>query len=155
MIETVFKCFFPFWESLFRRLFGSDGFQIPVIKYRVVQHILNILMMGYLLFVMQYHWAQIIVAVSIVEFWFWSKGHGAFFDFGTGTADTEAYDDYWYYPYELPAIVISVILLNPYFLLAGFCVSATWTGYKKGLTTVPTEVAEWGVGFIIGLLLVL
>ena len=176
---------FAIWEAFWRRMFGSDGWNIPIIKNRAIQHGMNCGVVVFVLFLLQYSFWQIILATAVFEGCYWSWGHGAAFDIGHGGQPdektinrykerfwnkwcekllpeslwyTRKYDALWmFFRYEIPAVVVSLLLLNAWFLLAGFTTTAVywicWWLYDIGKLKSPTDKAEWIVGFTTGLFL--
>ena len=143
MIALLTGVFMSFW----RRMFGSDGWNKPVIKNRFVQHVIGFVCVVIALIVSDYHWAQASCAALVLQFLFWAPSHGPAFDMSRdGSPDKkmlERYDNYfwnslceflvpkteWYnfgydflwmlFRYGLPSAVVSIILLSPYFAFSG------------------------------------
>lgn len=175
MIQLLYACFLSAW----RRCFGNDGWNIPVLKNRAVQHIIGFTVTSLILWYIGYNWFQIISCSSVLQFLYWAKGHGMCFDYGKDDVDLDRYekmlswrlirrfipDQYWYgyesdfllmaTRYTLPAILMAIILLEPHIALLGLIVSGVyaffWALHDVGLTKRPTELAEWVVGFLTGL----
>ena len=179
--------FYGIWEAVWRRMFGSDGWNLDVIKHRVVQHILNVVITAPVLYFLGLHWLLTLATVAIFEGCYWSWGHGPGYDIGRGGNPdentlkrykerfwnkwcekllpkskwyTKRYDALWmFFRYEIPAAGVALCSLNPWFLLAGFTTTLTyylcWKACDKGLLKSPTDIAEWIVGGISGLLLTL
>jgi hypothetical protein len=178
---------YALWESLWRRMFGSDGWNLPVLRNRAFQHILNVLATGVVLYFTGLNWLLLLATIGIFEGCYWSWGHGPGFDMGRGGNPdekmlerykerfwnkwcekllpkslwyTKRYDALWmFFRYEIPAIGVALCSLNAWFLLAGFSTTLAyllcWKAFDKGLLKNATDVAEWIVGGITGLLLVL
>ena len=178
---------FVVWESIWRRMFGCSGWNLPVIKHRVIQHILNVLVTCCALHCIGLHWLLNIAAVGVFEGCYWSWGHGPGFDIGNaGKPDekliarykekfwnrwcekllpeslwyTKKYDVLWmFFRYEIPAVAVAALTLNPWFALAGFTTTLVymlcWKLSNLGKLEKPTDVAEWFVGGITGFLLML
>ena len=183
MLEIVSGCFFSVW----RRMFGSDGWNIPVLSNRFVEHVIGFLGASCFLLLKEYHWAQSLCASLALQALYWAPGHGPAFDMSRdGSPDKkmlERYDNYfwnkwceflvpktnWYqfgydfvwmlFRYGLPAALVSIILLSPYFAFAGVltCLvySICWSFKDCGIIkNSPTAIAEYIVGFISGFLIV-
>lgn len=179
MIQLLYACFLSGW----RRCFGSDGWDLPIIKHRVIQHIIGALACFGVCLYNDYHWIQAILCSAVLQGLYWAKGHGMCFDYGKGEVDLNRYEKmlswrlirkyipekYWYEyasdfilmnaRYTLPAILMAVVLLKPQIAFLGLIVSGVyaffWALYDVGLTKRPTEWAEWIAGFITGFLLTL
>lgn len=181
MLNVLFGC----WMALWRRSFGSDGFGLPVLKIRAVQHIIGFLGACIALWACDYAWWQIIACVSVLQGLFWARAVGPALDAGRSkNIDVERYKkEYWnkwceflvpqsawygyfydylwmFFRYEIPAVLISIILLNPFFLLTGFlvamCYSFGWAMYENKKTKmIGSQIAEVLSGFITGFLLTL
>ena len=172
---------YDLFEAIWRRCFGNDGWGIPVLRNRSIQHIIGFLGASITLWVCGYHWIQIIACAGVLQGLYWAKSHGICFDYGKGEVDLNRYEKmlswrlirkyipekYWYEyasdfilmatRYTLPAILMAVILLKPQIALLGLIVGGTyaffWALYDVGLTKRPTELAECVVGFLTGLFL--
>lgn len=178
MLSLLYACFMSAW----RRCFGSDGWNIPILKIRAVQHAIGFIITSLALWWCDYNWVQIVACSSVLQFLYWAKGHGMCFDYGHGAVDKDRYEKMlswrlirkyipekmWYgyqadfllmtTRYTLPAILMSCILLKPHICLLGLIVGGVyaffWALFDLGLTKRPTEWAEWVVGFLTGFLLV-
>jgi hypothetical protein len=149
MITFLYACFEAWW----RRCFGNDGWGLPVIKHRVVQHILGALACVGVCLYNEYHWIQAILCAGVLQGLYWARAVGMYQDIGNGGTPDEKmkkrYDEMWYNKfldkwfkeykysdlydfigltirYSLPSILIAFILLNFSFLWAGFLVSSTY-----------------------------
>ena len=128
---------FGLFEAGFRRCFGNDGWNLPIIKYRVVQHIIGFLGASIALWLCGYHWIQIIACAGVLQGLYWAPGHGASFDLSRGGYPDEkmikrykkafwnkwcewlvpesawygfGYDFLWLaFRYELPALLLAII----------------------------------------------
>lgn len=172
---------YSIFESFWRRAFGSGNFN------RGILHLINILVTIFVLRYVDISWIKVLFVVPIFEFIFWSLGHGGAFDIGrAGYPDEETikrYErffwdkwckiiipkKYWYgmwydymwmlFRYGLPAILISLILGNVLFSVAGFGVATSyaicWNLYdeSKLKRLSATEWAELLSGFIVGFLI--
>lgn len=181
MEEIVVSILFALFLAGWRRLFGSDVGGI--LGNRAFQHIIAGVCVGlYLIFFKNESAISTIVAVILLQAWFWGKGHGELFDMGHSVKpDVSRYNRYWYTSfvkrflarehwysytfdwlmmiirYSIPAIVISLILCGSSFCLAGFAVACSyaicWNLYDCDALKSPTEKAELLAGFCVGLLL--
>lgn len=179
MLNFIYACF----ESAWRRCFGNDGWNIPVLKNRAVQHALGFVVSSLALVCAGYGWLQSALCACVLQFLFWAKGHGMCFDFGHGEVDKDRYEEMlswrlikkyipkkmWYgynadfvlmaTRYTIPAAIMGVILLSPHLFLLGAIVAGIyalfWSLYDLKLVSKPTELAEYAVGFITGIMLVI
>lgn len=180
MLNVLFGC----WMALWRRAFGSDGFGIPILKIRAVQHIIGFLVGCVALWGCGYAWWQIIACVCVLQGLFWARGHGEFFDYGHNrTVEVERYEKVWWWKYvkkhipekmlygyacdfvcmnvryTLPSIVMGIILINIPLMFAGLVLCGVyafmWACRDLGWTNIPTKIAEFISGFLVGILLTL
>lgn len=144
----------------------------------------NLLLTYGALYLCSYHWLQALVATLVFQFLFWTQAIGGALDMGRDYPPSEEtikrykskfwnkwceflvpkqawygyfYDFLWMmFRYGLPAVLVSAILLNPFFLLAGvtcaLCYNLAWALYEHGKCN--PIVAEYLSGFFAGLLLV-
>lgn len=70
---------YSIWESVWRRMFGSDGWNLPIIKYRAIQHVLNVIITVFVLKELGYSLLQNLLCTAIFEGLFWSRSHGDYF----------------------------------------------------------------------------
>lgn len=177
MIAFLYAC----WMAFFRRCFGNDGWDLPVIKHRVVQHILGALACVGVCLYNEYHWIQAILCAGVLQGLYWARSHGCCFDYGHGEVDLERYDQLWYWKYlkkiipekewytytgdfmlmtvryTLPAILCALVLWDIPVMFMGLVLSCVYALMWKfhdwyGLKN-PTEWAEWITGFTTGLML--
>jgi hypothetical protein len=99
MIGLLYSLF----EGVWRDCFGKDGWGLPIIKHRAVQHIIGFIVtfcFGY--FAKGLHWAWAIYLGAIVQGLIWAPAIGPWFDIGTaGMPDKnleERYNKAWYTP---------------------------------------------------------
>lgn len=174
------------FEAIWRRMFGSDGWNIPVLKNRFVEHLIGFVVV-FCVLLMKHHWWQCLLATTVLQAFYWATGFSSAYDMArdknldeTTMRKYKKYfwnkwceflvpKDSWYgfgydflwmlFRYEIPAIIISAILLNGWFLLAGLCVALSyaicWSLYerKKSFGLFATELAELIAGFCTGWLL--
>ena len=86
MLKIIYILLFSWW----RDLFGKNGYELPILKYRFVEHVIAFCMTFLLCFFdkgLQWYWCiWIAVWVQI----FFSIGHGYAYDLGTkGKPDAE------------------------------------------------------------------
>lgn len=175
MIQLLYCIFLGFW----RRLFGG-GFKYPVIKYRLVQHIIGFLAAVGICWYNGYHWIQCLLFAGVLQGLYWARSHGCCFDFGRGQPpDIKRYDQLWYWKYvrklipekewygeqcdfilmavryTLPAILCGAILLNVPMIFMGVVLSCVyalmWDMHDWWGLKGPTSTSEYIVGFTTGL----
>lgn len=175
MIQILYGCLLGVW----RRWFGG-GFD-KFCDNRFLQHCVGFMLAFVFLPTTGCNMYQAIIGALILQGLFWARSHGCCFDLGHGTVDESRYNQLWYWKYvkkfipesmwyskscdfilltiryTLPAILLSLVLLSPQLLVAGFVVAGTysfmWNMYDFGVTKNPTEISEYLSGFFIGLLL--
>lgn len=179
MLNLIYGFFLGFW----RRCFGSDGWDIPILEIRAVQHVIGFLACCFFLWLSDYNIFQCIVCSGVLQGLYWARAVGPAIDAGTYTPSVERYEkefwdkwckflvkeECWYgyfydflwmlFRYEVYAIIISIILLNPLFLLSGFLIAFSYTlGHaltRNGIvkTMSGSAIAEILSGFFTGLLI--
>lgn len=176
LVRFCYAVFMGFW----RDAFGKDGYNLPVIRYRVVQHVISFLLTVSLLFAC----GKTTLCLSIwIALWVqieWAIGHGPCYDIGTaGKPDEKMLKRYkkmlgyklackifpvneWYgfgfdffllaIRYTYPLIPIC-FFFNPVFLTLGLVIPALYAIYKhcSWLWTKRWADVELWVGFILGL----
>lgn len=182
-MESLIRIIYGLWLGIWRRAFGSSGWDLPIIKNRFIQHLLGFLACFIVLVVYGYNIVQCIACAVILQGLYWARAVGPAIDAGTEIPQIERYEkEFWdkwckflvkeenqygqfydflwmFFRYEIYAILISVILLNPLFLLSGFMVALSYTighaltrnGFIKKLG--GSEIAEYLSGFFTGILL--
>ena len=84
------KYIYPFFMALWRDAFGKNGYYIPVIKIRFVQHVIAFIMTFLLCYFDKgLKWWWCIWIATWLQIW-WSLGHGACYDCGTHGKPDEA-----------------------------------------------------------------
>lgn len=184
MLKVLLAVSFACWESFYRRWKGTVSDE-HWYNSKWFKTICNVVLTYSVLFLSGYNWIQTLIATVCFQFLFWTQAIGGALDLGRDyppSAETIKryqkkfwnkwceflvpekawygffYDFLWmFFRYELPAILVSIILLNPFFLLAGLTsalsYSFSWSAYeKKGLDVMLCEYAS---GFFAGLLLTL
>jgi len=69
--------------GLWRDCFGKDGYNIPVLKWRIVQHIIAFLMTSAICWYKDFAWYWCIWVALWIQIE-WALGHGPCYDLGTG-----------------------------------------------------------------------
>ncbi|MBQ0113360.1 MAG: hypothetical protein KBT03_09545 [Bacteroidales bacterium] len=180
LISILFAC----WQSIWRRWKGTASDE-HWYNAKWVKVVCNIILTYSVLFLLDYHWLQSLIATACFQFLFWTQAIGGALDIGRDYPPSEEtikrykkkfwnkwcefivpekawygyfYDFLWmFFRYELPAVLVALILWNPFFLLAGLTSALSyaiaWALYeKKG---IDPSYAEYGSGFFAGLLLTL
>lgn len=180
LISFLFAC----WEGFWRRWKGTASDK-KWYNQKWFKTIANITLTYGVLLLCGYNWLQGLVATLVFQFLFWTQAVGGALDIGRDYPPSKEtikrykskfwnkwceflvpkqawygffYDFLWmFFRYELPAILVAIILLNPFFLLAGLTsamsYAVAWSLYEqKGKN--PT-IAEYLSGFFAGLLLTL
>lgn len=182
-MSVFLKILYPVLEGVWRWFFGCS-----IIK-RFVLHVINVIATSFVLWYCGISLFIVAPVVAIYEAFYWSVGHGPAFDMGRGGKPDEEMikrykkyfwnkwcefivpEEYWYtfgydylwmfFRYEIPAILISTLLLNFWFAFAGFAVSTIyaicWSLSDKDELHGhrATRVAEILSGFVSGLLLII
>ena len=156
-MANIFKLLYTLFMGWFRDFFGKGGYGWPVLKYRMVQHILAFIATFFLCtFVKAEHWyISLWIALWIqIE---WALGHGCAYDVGTsGKPDKKMIERYekmvgckllyklfpeekWYgtgfdfcllaIRYTYPLLPICVFF-NPVFLTLGLVISGLYGIYR-------------------------
>lgn len=99
-MKILFDLLYVVFMGVWRDCFGKDGWDLPILKHRVVQHIIGFLATFCLAFFNHdVHWFWSLYLAGIVQGCVWSAGHGGWFDIGTaGYPDEkmlERYSDLW------------------------------------------------------------
>lgn len=88
------------WESFWRRCFGSNGWDKPIIKHRGVQHVLNALIFTIPLCMIKGYYFPLTIPVSIcvavyftiiVQAFLWALHHGEWFGLGDDSKEDKRY----------------------------------------------------------------
>ena len=169
---------YGFFEGAWRSCFGCDGWGLPILKYRFVQHIINFLAVFFALKFADYSYIQCILFGVVLQGLMWSRSHGDYFSIFSTAPDEgrikwidwvlkKIYGVGGYYNfkgnftgmllrYTAPAILLSIIVLSPYFWICGLLVpviyTVCWWLYDRGVYKLPAyHVAEAIMGFEVGL----
>lgn len=174
---------FAIWEGFWRRWKGT-GSDKHWYNQKWFKTICNLSLTALALYLCGYHWLQILVATVVYQFLFWTQAIGGALDLGRDYPPSEEtikrykkkfwnkwceflvpkeawygffYDFLWmFFRYELPAILVAIILQNPFFLLAGLTSAMSYAfawalSEHKGTNPI---LCEYLSGFFAGLLLV-
>lgn len=166
------------FEGAWRSCFGCDGWGLPILKYRFVQHIIGFVVVFVALRLSDYSYLQCSAFSVVLQALFWSRSHGDYFSIFSTAPDEgrikwidwtlkKLYGEGGYYNfkgnftgmllrYTAPAILLSVIIFSPFFWACGLLVpvvyTVCWWLYDKGAYKVPAyHVAEAVAGFEVGL----
>lgn len=185
----LIRLLFVVAESIWRRAFGCDAWGLPILKHRSVLHIINVILTGGVLWYIGLSWWQNAITLVLWEGLYWTRAHGPGFDAarsGKPTPELEErykkefwdkwckfltpeqawyglfYDFLWMmFRYGIYSIPIAIVTLNPFFLLAGVCVSFTYflchslAEHKLLKKLGATQLAEVVSGGVSALLLTL
>lgn len=178
LLCLVFAC----WESFYRRWKGTASDK-KWYNQKWFKTVANLCLTSCTLSLLGYRWWQVLVGTLVFQFLFWTQAIGGALDMGRDYPPSEEtikrykskfwnkwceflvpqkawygyfYDFLWMmFRYGLPAILVSIVLLNPFFLLAGvtcaMCYNLAWALYEHG--EANPIVAEYLSGFFAGLLL--
>lgn len=156
-MTVLWSLLYSLWCGLFRDCFGKDGYNLPVLKHRAVQHILNVAVsLVFFKFALALSWFASVCMTAAIAY-FWSTGHGSCYDIGTaGKPDEKMKKRYektlgwsiasklipeknWYNPcfdalllslrYSLPCVLM-LPFCNPLVLLTGLVVSSLYCFYR-------------------------
>lgn len=151
MLRILIILFYPLFLGIWRRAFGCDCWNIPVLKNRFVLHIIGFLVAVGACYGLGYHWIQCLLLGGVLQGLYWALGHGPAYDMSRGGyPDAEMIKRYekffwdkwckflvpkysWYgfgydflwmmFRYGLPACLMAIVLLNPY--VAGCGIATT------------------------------
>ena len=183
-MNLLLTVLFAFWEGFWRRWkgTGSDGHWYNAKWFKTV---CNIALTGSTLFLLGYKWWQVLAGTLVFQFLFWTQAIGGALDMGRDYPPSKEtikrykkkfwnkwceflvpekawygyfYDFLWMmFRYGLPSCLVALILLNPFFLLAGvtgaLSYTLAWAIYEH--TGKNPDIAEYFSGFFAGLLLTL
>jgi len=178
-MTALFQLIYPIISALWRDCFGKDGWGLPIIKYRVVQHIF-LFIVSFALLICRGTTLALSAWIALgIQVW-WSLGHGPAYDIGTaGKPDAKMLkrykkmvgykllcklfpEDKWYsfgFDFALLAIRYTYPLVlicwwfNPVFLTLGLVVASLYAIYKhcEWLQKQRWADVELWVGFVAGL----
>lgn len=178
-MDSLLKLLYAVFCALFRDSFGKNGWDLPIYKNRLVQHIVAFIMTATICCVkgIQWYWCLWVALWIQIE---WALGHGVAYDLGKGgKPDKKALERYkkmvgyklvcklfpedkWYsfwfdfvllsIRYTYPLIPIC-FLFNPVFMLLGVVITCEYAAYRY----IPflqkhrwTDVEIWA-GLTVGL----
>lgn len=177
------RLLYALFEAWWRRCFGDNGHDLPILKYRAVQHVIGFTATSLCLCYYDCHWIIAGIAAGVLQGLYWARAVGPGIDAGSSTDmsmivryEKEFWDKWckfllpkkvWYsyyydflwmlFRYHVYAIVLSVLLLNPLFLLAPWWVAFAYTLGRaleeKKKVRSGSAFAEYASGFVTGLLL--
>lgn len=183
-MKYIISILFGFWEGFWRRWKGTESDK-KWYNQKWFKTVSNIVLAYVALLLCGYNWLQGLVATLVFQFLFWTQAIGGALDLGRDYPPSEEtikrykkkfwnkwceflvpekawygffYDFLWmFFRYELPAILVAIILQNPFFLLAGLTSAMSyafaWALHdNKGKNPI---IAEYLSGFFAGLLLTL
>lgn len=185
-MKYIIGFLYAIYESFWRRWKG-DGSDGKWYNHKLVKMFLNLFITFGLLCYLKSGWLIPLIATLVYQFLYWTQAIGPARDMARGGKPDEVmlkrykekfwnkwcewivpknawygyfYDFMWFFfRYELPSILVSIILLNPWFLLAGLAASLSyvfgWAMEEHGKLKklCGTELAEYLNGFFAGLLL--
>lgn len=139
-------------SGLWRRGFGCDFWDIPVLKIRATQHVLA----GVILFALFYFYKDLsllwsVYAIAVIQGLFWAGGHGAAFDISRGGTPDETlvkrYNEVWFAP--------ALNFLVPQKDWYGFGYDFLWMAFRyTGPLVLLVPVFGWTV-LLLGLMVAL
>lgn len=185
-MKYIIGIIYAIYESFWRRWKGTGG-NGKWYYNKLLKMFINLFMTFGLLLYLKNGWIIPLIATLVYQFLYWTQAIGPARDIGRqGKPDDDTlrrykekfwnkwcewlvpksawygyfYDFLWFFfRYEIPSILISIILLNPLFLLAGLFASLSyvfgWSMEEHGKLKkiCGTELAEYLNGFFAGLLL--
>ena len=177
-MRYIIGLLYAIYECAWRRWKGTSG-NGKWYYNNVLKMILNIVITFGLLFYIKGGWIIPLIATLVYQFLYWTRNHGAFFDFGHGNPDDKRYNKWWWIKwvkkivpekewysywfdficmclrYGLPGILIAIILGSPVVCFMGFVHALVyafcWKLKDWKVIEKPTSTAEWIVGFTCGL----
>lgn len=177
-MRYIFGFLYAIYESFWRRWKG-DGSDGKWYNHKLVKMFVNLILTFCLLLYIGNGWIISLIATLVYQFLYFTRNHGAFFDFGHGNPNDKRYDEWWWIKYVkkivpeklwygfsfdficmslrygLPGILLSIILLSPTVGFMGFVHALVyafcWKLYDWKIVKNPIKIAEYGVGFTCGL----
>jgi len=177
-MKYIIGFLYAIYESLWRRWKGksSDG---KWYNHKLVKMFLNLFITFGLLLYLKNAWIISLIATIVYQFLYWTRNHGAFFDYGHGSPDDKRYDEwvwvkwikkivpkeewcgFWFdymcmcLRYGIPSILLAIILGSPILCFMGF-IHATiyafcWKLKDWKVIGKPIAISEYIVGFTCGL----
>jgi len=178
----LIKILFVPFESIWRRAFGDDGFNLPLLKHRGVLHAINIAaLFSYMFFVKGFNPYVAGYCTLIIQICFYTLSFYSGFDMGHSYPPSQKeIDDYgwigkilckifpedeWYkYHYDFWfmtirytwPLVLVVYWFNPLFLLVGILTASAYAlGWHYKPFGLVTELGEYCMGAFLALGLIL
>ena len=162
------------FEGAWRSCFGCDGWELPILKYRFVQHIINFVVVALFLKCADYTLLQSCLFGVVLQGLFYSRSHGDYFSIFSTAPDEgrikwidwvlrKIYGEGNYYNfkgnftgmllrYTAPAILLSIIIHSWWFWLCGPIVPVIYTICWLVCKKLPAyHVAEAIMGLEVGL----
>lgn len=94
-MKILFDLLYVVFMGVWRDCFGKNGWDLPIIKHRVVQHIIAFIATFCLAFFNHdVHWFWSLYLAGILQGLVWSSGHGAYYDIGTVKPDERMKERY-------------------------------------------------------------
>ena len=81
---SLFGWLYAVFMGIWRDAFGKNGYAIPIIKYRAVQHVVMLLFSFFYLYVCKGTALPISLWIAVWIQIFWALGHGPCYDIGKG-----------------------------------------------------------------------
>jgi hypothetical protein len=83
MLDAILILAGGIWTGFWRRWFGGLLDKVPVLKYRFVQIVANLLVMcGFFIFVAKFPLWKTGIIVAVIQGLYWCLAHGCYFDVG-------------------------------------------------------------------------
>lgn len=177
-MKYIIGILYAIYESFWRRWKGS-GTEGKWYNHKLIKMFLNLLVTFGLLVYIKSEWLIPLIGTLVYQFLYWTRNHGAFFDYGHGDKKDERYNKWWWIKYVkkivpekewygywfdficmalrygLPGILLALILGSPVMCFMGLfhalIYAFCWKLNEWGLIERPTQKAEYGVGFTCGL----
>ena len=174
----MFNVCFVAFESIWRRAFGDDGFGLPILKHRIVLHILNVIVLfAFLVGIKGFGYYEAGYCVIVIEGLFYSSTFYAGFDLGhsypPSPEEIKAYGiigrilekifpkDKWYKKgfdfcfmtirYTYPIVMI-VYWFKLWILIIGLLVACSYAiGWRFKPFGLVTEFGEYCMGALLAL----
>ena len=180
MLHIIIGLCYSIFCGVWRRAFGCSCWNIPLLRNRLVLHLIGFIAAFGICLYNGYHWIQCLLFGSALQGLYWARSHGCCFDFGHGQPpDVKRYEQLWYWKYvkkiipesqwygfsgdyilmtvryTLPAMLCALCLLCVPLNFMGLTLSCIyafmWIMYDWWGFQKPTEYAELVAGFTTGL----
>ena len=171
LLYAIYECFWRRWKGS-----GTDG---KWYNHKLIKMFLNLILTFCLLMYIGKGWIIATIATLVYQFLYWTRNHGAFFDYGHGDKTDDRYNQWWWIKYikkivpekewygywfdficmslryGLPGILLAFILGSPSLCFMGFvhalAYAFCWKLNEWKHIERPTQKAEYVVGFTCGL----